>query len=202
VTPTAQYPRSRYVAMQVVLFFILLGTVGLAQWVSKRHANTGKLNTPITLGNFTLYLPADWPAEQKQTPGSIHVVAADPDDPSRRLDAIFQRLRQSMEPMDYLLRSGIVTGSWSGAQINADGNPGAYVEMMRINDYKGERIFSKNILACIILPDGQVLTVQLTAPGAITQDDREFMAEILKHLKIQPLPPAATQPALQQWEGI
>jgi hypothetical protein len=202
MTPTPQYPRSRYVTMQVALFVILCATVGLANWVSHHHAGVIQHNGPISLGDFTLYMPSEWDVEQKQTANTIQVIATEPDDSGRQISALYQQLRQPVAPMDYLQRSGLATGSGEAQQMTVDGNPGAYLPMMRLINRNGQHILMKDLLACVMLPSGQVLTVQLTGPGKLDDSDQQVMQELLTQLQIKPQKQLPAHPSPQEWEGI
>jgi hypothetical protein len=203
MTPTAQYPRSRYVAMQVALFVILLATVALASWVSHRHVvAVVSRSRPISLGDFTLQMPGDWALEKKQTPNAIQVAATEPDDTGRQIIALFQQLRAPVPPMDYLQEKGLATDSADAQQMMVDGNPGAYIAMMRLMDRDGQRVLVKDLLACVMLPSGQVLTLQLTGPGRLDESDQQLMQQLLTDLKIKPQKKLPVHPSPQEWEGI
>jgi hypothetical protein len=202
MTPTAQYPRSRYVMMQVALFVILLGTVALASWVSQRHVKAVVQSGPIILGDFTLHMPADWAVEKKQTVNAIQITATEPDDTGRQISALYQQLREPESPMDYLQRSGLVSGPVDEQPMSVDGNPGAYLPMMQLIDRDGQRVLIKDLLACVMLPNGQVLTLQLTGPGKLDDADQQIMRELLDDLKIKPQKKLPTHPSPQEWEGI
>lgn len=202
MTPTAQYPRSRYMAMQVALFVILLGTIALASWVSQRHVKTVVPAGPIILGDFTLHMPSDWAVEKKQTANAIQITATEPDDAGRQISALYQQLREPVPPMDYLQRSGLVTGAVDGQQMTVDGNPGAYLPMMRLIDRDGQRALMKDLLACVMLPSGQVLTLQLTGPGKLDESDQQTMQELLTELQIKPQKKLPAHPLPEEWEGI
>lgn len=199
--PTAEYPRWRYVAMQVVLFAVLLATVGLAHWVSRRNRVPASAG-PIVLGDFTLVLPADWDTTRKKTPAAIEITAIDPDESGRQIVAIFQQLAAPVSPQDYLLHSGLIGGEWKMEQMTVEGNPGAYLEMMRLINQDGSRLLAKDLMACVMLPSGQALTLQLTGPGRVQEEDQQIMQELLTKLQIKPQKHAAPEHPTQEWEGI
>jgi hypothetical protein len=204
MTPTAEYPRSRYVAMQVVLFFVLLATVALAHWISLRHVTVATPIGPIVLGDFTLRVPQDWAITRKQNNKSLEIIATEPDDTGRQVSVVFQELNAPIPPMDYLLRSGLVSGTWRGEQMTVDDNPGEYIEMTRVMESDGQRILVKDLLACIMLPNGQVISLQLTGPGRVNENDEQLMQQLLTDMQIKPQKRTAAPPppASQQWDGI
>ena len=202
MTPTAQYPRSRYVMMQVALFLVLLATVALANWVSHRPVAAAAQAGPISLGDFKLRLPPDWIVTQKPIAHAIQIDAVEPDETGREISVLYQELTKPLPPMDYLQRSGLVTGSWREQPMTVDGNPGAYIQMMRPFDRGDQRLLIKDLLACVVLPNGQVLTLQLTGPGKMDESDQQLMQEVLTNLQIQPQKKSPNQPTSQVWEGI
>ncbi|HWB53178.1 MAG TPA: hypothetical protein VG722_03265 [Tepidisphaeraceae bacterium] len=202
MVPSAQYPRSRYVVMQGTLLVVLLGTIALAHWVTVRHEVSLSDGQEITLGSYTLRMPAGWEISRSQNDQVIQVTAAEPEHGGRRLTVIYQVVDEPVTPMDYLLHSGLVGGSWHGAQMTLDGNPGVYVQMMRILESGRSRVLIKDLLACVVLPSRQVLTMQLSGQGRVDESDQQLMHRFLTDVQIKPEPKAPSQPSSDQWENI
>jgi hypothetical protein len=74
--------------------------------------------------------------------------------------------------------------------------------MMRIVAGGGRRMLINDLLACVVLPNHQVLTVQLTGPGRPDEGDQQLMQDFLTDIQIKPAPNPSTQPSENQWEDI
>lgn len=194
MVPTAQYPRSRYVAMQVVLFLVLLATVALARWVSLRRQVSIGAGGPIVVGHFELHMPDGWQIVRENKAGATEVAATDPWNTGRQLIATYEVVNQPISPMDYIRASGILPRRWSGQEMMLGGYPGVYIAMLRERVVDGKPALMKDLLACVELPTREILTVQLVGPGAVQAEDEQLLNDFLTALQIKPLPKSIAPP--------
>lgn len=203
-----QYGRLRTVALQGVTWLVFGASLGLAAYIDHRRSGhfDVTLTEPRTVGRLTVRLPRGWDVEE---PGGtpLSVVAKDFD-------------RQGRVRTTLTITQEQQTGRKRGAQyylealvnlpddenlapamesISFLGQDDAVLASFRLNTRPLRRMNPAFIVpeagtyACVVLPDGFTVTVQVTGDGAFGPSSRALLERVADAIRVTDAP-SATRP--------
>ncbi|MGC3944256.1 MAG: hypothetical protein QM762_07030 [Chryseolinea sp.] len=192
MVPTADYPRWKHVAMQVALWLVLVATVAVAQQVVKRKAavlRPGMAEAAVELGSFKVRLPEGWENSViRRGAAAVQINAAEvavKNSLCRTLTVIWQHLPQSVAPIDVLRSSGLMSPRQGSQPLAVElerypDYPAIYLETMKVAPCApGQFVYIKDLMACVTLPNGEVLFAYLNGQGQIDEADKQLIGDLL-----------------------
>lgn len=180
-----EYPRWKRVLMQVSMWLLFGGTLGLAQFVSheRRVSPQADLGPPQSWGRLTVRLPDGWQIGERESDQLLLIQGIDPQDPTRRL---FMEQRLGQQPADNseddtdqtpLLRSS------EKIQFTGLGRTGELTEEVRqiAQEPEVKWVFLR---ASVQMPDGLSVSVEIGQAGTrIGSADRLLLKEMVEAIK-------------------
>ena len=201
----SDYTPARRRIMQVVIWVILLMTIGLAEVValSAKRANRVELAPQtVTVDGVSVRLPAErWRARPSGDKPRMIVQAADgsPGEESRTISVLSERLDAPMSPLEYLATAFNVSppgaidpdNEYSHVtSLKVAGQPGVLVTVQGASVRRREII--RDLYACAVLPSLRAVVVHLRGIGEPTAADRAVVGSIAGSIGV------ASEPALAQ----
>lgn len=199
-----QYTRWRRVAMQVAVWVVFAGVMGLAALVDRYRTPVIRLARPARLGEAVLLLPVDWDVttpptlrgsaievrertngSESNAPGrvlSIALVHAGSVPPEDLLSELEQHRLGQVGPI-----TGFQFGKYPGAE--------AIVRITAIDEQTGDQLRGYEINACTVLPKGQGILLRLTGPLDPTPRDERLVQQVADSLRIAPEGAIVQKPA-------
>jgi hypothetical protein len=204
------YPRWRRHVMQITMWIVLAGTVGLAMVVNhfERKALEPRLGAAQTIGDVTFRAPANWkpPGDNPSDPQTLITLLESDDDSgrARSISILRQRGNALKSPLEYLMQHGV---------LKLPINPGSYRTFvahdrswtlvaqyyMTPQNHGGEvRMVSLKFLhALTILPDGQVIRVRLSGAGEVDATDEGIVKAVAESIEIPNAPQLSDEPTIK-----
>ncbi len=212
----AGYSSGRRTILQIVLFLVFLGTVGLASLVARYKIKSLelRLGPPVAFDGLEVRVPLRWNVQLPRAgAGTLYLVAtetvASPDQRPRILTIAREQVEDPSPPLEYLLTSGLMPTEYqtsAGGQGKLDLSGTCDVGGVRGLLYAGLRtvrvpgsnspIPKKDIYATATLGTRDVLTVKLEGVGAPNDEDLGLVKMVAEGLAIERRNPQA--PATQQ----
>ena len=202
-----QYGRWRPVALQVVMWLIFASSLGLAAYID--HSRTASHDIvpgeSRAFGRLTLRVPAGWDArEELTTPPSLVMENFDDQGRRRWTVAVTQEQQASARrkgPQYYLedLLDLPASASDQVEHFSMLGRPDAALiawrGMPEIMQYleNPQGIAEPGVYACVVLPDGLSVTVQVRGDGAYGPTARRLLRKMAENIRVADAP--ATKPA-------
>ena len=177
--------------MQIVLFIVLLGAVGLAALVDRHLGGIGQmqLGPPQTSGPLHFRLPASWViVTQIDGDPRVAAVATTPDG-HRKIRVYREHLRQLMSPGDYLDQVGLLSEIFGDQPPEAvdttlAGQPAIRLEAELQITTPELTFIQSEIVVCCVFPNRQAVTLRLTKRGDFTPADEHLFDEIARSVTI------------------
>jgi hypothetical protein len=192
------FSRWRFAGMQVVMWVVLCGALGLAalETNSAHRALLASMGRPIVEGTLTFRFPADWHVvSERADQALIYQAEEQSGDADRKLTIVYQRVDHLMPPVQYLERNLLLprtSGEMDRQWIALNGWPG---QMLRWQMMKtaptgdGENL--STICVCAVLPTYKAIMLRLDKLGDVTPEDMDLVTGMLKGMSISDLPAAA-----------
>ena len=190
---TNVYTPQRRMVMQIVLFVVLIGAVGLAALVDRQLGGVGlmQLGPPQSSGPLHFRLPAGWViVTQIDGDPRVAAVAATPDG-HRKIIVYRQRLRQLMPPGDYLDQVGLLSEIFGdqppvAVDTTLAGQPAIRLEAeLQITTPELTYNQSEIVVCCVFPnPNRQAVTLRLTKRGEFTPADEHLFDEIARNITV------------------
>jgi hypothetical protein len=167
-----EYTRWRLVLMQVMMWLVLAGAVGLAALVNmqaeRRHRVA--LSEPFPANGLTYRLPEGWRLAPADDP---RVVARVVEPDRERAVSLVVDDSEASDPFEYLVFSGLLSPAYTTAQyaqsdrqpLHFAGAEGVLVAGARVTGPRQEPTIIKEVMACAILPSGEAVTIFLLGSG-------------------------------------
>jgi len=183
-------PRRRMV-MQIVLFIVLLGAVGLAALVDRHLGGVGQmqLGPPQTSGPLHFRLPASWIVVREiNGDARIAAIATTPDS-HRKFTFYREGLQQIISPGDYLDQSGLLSEIFGDQPPEAvdttlAGQPAIRLEAELQITTPELAFIQSEIVVCCVFPNRQAVTLRLTKRGDFTPADEHLFDEIARSVTV------------------
>jgi hypothetical protein len=192
--------RSRFVLLQVIMWFILGATVALAAWVSS--AAGIQLGPEQPFEGMRLRLPRGWVVNHDTQNRWVIVEAVEyrNQQPQRAIAVFRQPVPTGMTAEQYLALSGLLRGprpSPSALEpITIDGYEGLLVgAQASVTRPDGSQAIQTLVEAVVILPSQEAIRVQLQAAGAFQAIDRDLLWAVASSIRID-------EPAADRQEEI
>jgi len=217
----SQYGRWRRTALQVVLWLIFGGTLGLAGFVSHRRTSPlgVTLGEPVSFGALKVRLPQGW---QREDPADSKLDTQPDAQPKPRPDAARQTLvvkerdEEGRQRRELWITQERQTGSKKGPTFyleSAYNLPDSRPEpfsflgstngkvitwrglphsfLVDLGEELAEKFPDPGLYACAVLPDGLTVTIQVRGPGAYGPTNQRLIRLVADNLKLSDGP--ATQ---------
>ena len=202
---TYTYTQRRRVIMQITMFGILLGTIGLAALVDNKIAagSIGELGPEQSLGDLHFRLPADWTPipRSRRAPGAAVIVreVADDEDSERTLAVYRQHVPHGMTVQQFIDGMDLVS------DIFGNGRP--EVTAAKLGPVSGIRLRGRSVVRtadgfalewdaviCGVLPDGEAVTVWLYRSAELNAGDVGLLRQVAASFRVAPAPPPVSAP--------
>lgn len=209
--PPVQYTPAHRAAMQLTMFFVLAGSVGLAALVDQQRAgmNQVALGPVLSSGALHFRLPENWTVTQGFDFDDPRVVATateskGPGDSHRTLKVFHQTLRRPISAQEYLERTGLLVEMFGDAgvqQAQAEqavmgGAPAILVRSQSaIQTMQGLAVES-DLAICAVFPNRHAVTLWLSKPGDFTHADDVVLEQVAASVTVDGAPaPSASYAA-------
>jgi hypothetical protein len=192
-----QYGRLRAVALQAVMWLVFGASLGLAAYID--HRKSGELavqwGEPRQLGRLTVRLPTGWEVEQDPGPPQA-LVAKDFDRQGRHRRTLkITQEQQTGRPRgaEYYLENTVnlpdidqipnvepfaFPGEGDGALVTL------IIENAKALRRLHPQIPDAGMYACVVMPDGLTLTVQLTGEGTYGPSSRRLIRLVADRIQV------------------
>jgi hypothetical protein len=187
-----EYTSWRPIAMQIVMWLLLAGTVGLAalvnQYVQRQPRVT--LSEPIAGDGLILRLPRGWQLVDEPDPRII-VRLREPVSPENaRLLTLYYEPTTLDSPDTYLVESGLLPRVYLGTrhlgrevhEIEMAGHEAILIAGSRRVRSLGNAVLN-DVIASVVLPDGEALTFLLQGTGTYASTDVELVRQLAEALQ-------------------
>ena len=193
-----EYTRTRYAAMQGVMWLVLAGAVGLASLVD-RSINPAARNPSLGAEQSALgvlyRLPTGWSIyiDPVHVPGAT-AIAIEPEDRAtqyspRNIIVYCRQIRQIVPPADYLQNVGLLDTIFRNEDVEAadatmDGNRAIEIDApVRVPTDAGIAIES-DIVICSVFTNHIAVAVQLRRPGYLNAADRALFEKVVRAIRV------------------
>jgi hypothetical protein len=194
---SGEYTPSRRIAMQAVMWLVLLSGVGLAALVDSQLVRTSRpnLSPDQTSGPLHYRLPSGWDLQSNLTRplvavarehGGQSLIAGGP----RTISVYRQHLRFMMPPATYLDRSGLAEEVFGNADVQSDEEILAGQRAVRVVGQvdvptdQGDSVTVSEMLLCAIFPNREAVTLRLSKVGSFTSGDMDFFNLIASSVRV------------------
>jgi hypothetical protein len=193
---TAQLAPSRRVALQVVLWLVLLLGVALAALVDSQlgAASRPGLGPEQASGPVHFRLPIGWETQSNLTRPLVAVAREKTQSlltgGPRTLSVYRQHIRIMMPPATYLDRSGLTDEVFGNADVQTDqvflgGLPALRVAgQVDVPTDQGDTTQVSELLICAISPSREAVTLRLSKVGSFTSADFDFLNQIAATVRV------------------
>jgi len=188
-----EYTRSRRNVMQMTMFFVLLGTVGLAALLDQRigAAAVVPLGPEQAAGPLHFKLPAGW--TQVAADDLDPTVVAQASQGQRTIRIYRQHIRRMLKPEAYLDESGMFSDIF-GDQQDASSQEVDQVMMGGVSALRvrglvphltmmGQWMQSESVI-CAVFPNRQVVTLRMSDRTEDPDADEDFLDEIAASIRV------------------
>ena len=201
-----QYGRLRAVALQVVMWLIFGASLGLAAFIDHRRSGglDVQLGPPMTDGRLVVRLPVGWDLLMKQkgeaavpSRRTLTLIDFDRQGRERRKLRIIQEQQQGgrVRGPEYYLESMVTIPSDEDAGMPLEPFPflsqsdGVLVPV-KVNTKMLRRMLpgadlpEAGIYACVVMPDGLTVTLQVTGDGAYGPSNRALLRQVADSIRL------------------
>jgi hypothetical protein len=201
--PRTEYPKSRRLLMQAVLFIIFGASVGMAQYVIHQRRVSGNTHLAAMryVGQVGVQLPRGWMLV-RENQGSILWMATEPDTTERkgrRITIRQQKLQTLVSSEEFLQNSRLLDGteriirtdpaSNVAAPITIAGDSGVMLTVIKpVGGFLGfgQTEAEKVLFAASVRPSGLALSLELECPeDTDPQDDEMTLTEIAAGIDVR-----------------
>jgi hypothetical protein len=197
-----EYPTSRRILMQLVLWIIFGASVGLAALVThdRQTRNGNRLADVRYVGRIGVKLPTGW-ILQRENQGNVLLVASEPDtadQKGRQITIRRHKVDPTVSPEQFLESSGLLTGTLRLVSTDPAANiaepitianqPGVMLSVKKPlgspsapdSDYETE------LFAVSVRPSGLGISLELDCPGdSDPEADRQTLIDIAQSMDVQ-----------------
>ena len=160
-----EYPRWRRVVMQVAMWLILGGSLGLAQFISVRSRNAVEsIGTQVQVDRFLVRLPDEWPVVRRHDADAEGIQVVDPE-----THRVLFVLVMKLPSLPGLGGPGISPRRTAGQAIEFTGlqQTGTMRMDTQPEDFQGARLLTRSITAAVSAPPHEAIMIKLMLPPGV-----------------------------------
>jgi hypothetical protein len=189
--------------MQLTMFLVLVGSVGLAALVDQQRAGMNKVSLGPLFSNGSLHfrVPENWSVTQGFDFEDPRIVATAVEtktggDSKRTIRVFHQSLRRPISAQEYMERTGLLVEIFGDAavqQVQVEHTILANTPALRLHAQAAIQTMQRlavesDVAICAVFPNRQAVTLWLSKPGDFTHADDLLLQQIAASVQMDGLP--------------